>query len=90
MLTPRADQYNIADIRSAADIVEEFSDKITYLGFCSPGTTEVDQPNWSILKIEQFGTVQPFTTHFKWATGLCSFNLKFSERLILPYSFKKF
>jgi hypothetical protein len=89
-MTPKADQYNLSDLRAAADIVEEYSDKVTYLGFCAPGTEHTESPAWSLLKIEQFGTVQPFTTTFQWATGLCSFNLKWSERYNYQYKFKQF
>ena len=89
-MTPRADQYNLADLRASADIVEEYSDKITYLGFCKPGTTSLADEKWSILKIEQFGIVQPFTTTFQWAKGLCAFHLKWTDRYTHPYEYKKF
>ena len=89
-LTPKADQFNISDLRAAADIIEEVSDTKTYLGFCSPGTTSESDATWSILKIEHSGTVKPIITTFKWATGLCFFNLKFSERGNYEYKFKNF
>ena len=88
--SPKADQYNISDLRACADIIEEVSDNVTYLGFCRPGTTDEAAPTWSILKIEQSGVVQPITTRFKWANGLCIFTLKWSERASFNYSYKNF
>jgi len=88
--TPKADQQNIADLRSTADIIEEVTDNVTYLGFCNPGTTDEAAPSWSILKIEQFNLVQPITTRFKWATGLCAFNLQWSQRAGYVYQYKNF
>lgn len=86
----QADYTNLADLRSCADIIEETTDKITYLGFCQPGTSDEAAPVWSILKIEQSGIVQPITTRFKWATGLCCFNLKWTEKHTYDYQFKNF
>lgn len=88
--TPQADHYTIADIRSAADIIEEKDEKVTYLGFCKPGTLSETEENWSILKIEQSGVAKPVLTTFKWAKGFCSYNLKWSERLSYNYTFKNF
>ena len=64
--TPRADQVNIADLRASADIIEEVSDTLTYIGFCAPGTQNTSEAKFSILKIEQSGTVQPILSTFKW------------------------
>lgn len=88
--TPKADSQNIADLRSAADIIEEVSDNLTYLGFCAPGTTDEAAPSWSIMRIEQAGIVQPLTTRFKWANGLCSFNLSWTKRAEYNYKYKNF
>jgi hypothetical protein len=86
----QADYTNIADLRASADLIEEKTDLITYLGFCEPGTTAETDEKWAILKIEQSGTAKPVKTSFTWAKGQCLFKLKFSERNNYPYSFKKF
>lgn len=88
--TPRADQFNIADIRSAADLIEEKTELITYLGFCHPGTTSESEPRWSILKIEQSGVAKPVLTSFKWAQGLAAYSHKWSERHNYDYKFRNF
>lgn len=89
-MIPRADHFNIADIRAAADIIEEATDNVTYLGFCDANTPATSSPKWSILKIEQSGIVKPILTTFKWATGLCSYNLVWDNRADYEYTFKKF
>lgn len=86
----QADYTNLADLRATADIVEETTDNVTYLGFCKPGTVATNEPNFSILKIEQSGVVQPITTTFKWADGLCLFNKQWSAKLTYDYKFKIF
>jgi hypothetical protein len=88
--TPKADQQNISDLRSTADIVEEIDEYTTYLGFCSPGTANTAAPNWSILKIEQSGGIFPILTTFRWANGLCAFNLVWDNRAGYDYKFKNF
>ena len=89
-LTPTADHTNIADLRATADICEEYNDTTTYLGFCKPGTTDEAAAAWSILKITQSGIVQPITTRFQWAAGLCAFNLAWSLRATYTYKYKNF
>lgn len=88
--TPKADQFNISDLRAAADSIEEKTELVTYLGFCKPGTVAETDPTWSIMRIEQSGAVKPIKTTFKWAEGLCCFSHKFSDRLIYTYKFKNF
>ena len=88
--TPKASNENISDIRAAADIVEEVNDNTTYLGFCAPGTTGTNQPNWSIMKITQSGAALPVTTRFLWAGGLCAFSEIWDSRADLNYKFKNF
>ena len=73
-----------------ADIIEEVDSLITYLGFCAPGCTLETSPQWSILKIVQSDINYPIVTTSQWATGFCSYNLKWSDRAIYDYSFKKF
>ena len=86
----KADQQNIADLRAASDIVEEVSNLVTYLGFCAPGTIATSEAKFSILKIEQSGSALPIITTFKWATGICSFNLVWDDRATYEYKFKNF
>lgn len=88
--TQKVDFSNIADLRTTADIIEEVNDNITYLGFCQPGTTDEASPSWSILKIGQSRIVQPITTRFQWANGLCAFNLAWSQRATYNYKYKNF
>ena len=92
-LTPKADHINISDLRAAADIIFEKTELITFLGFCKPGKVgdiaETDK-TWSILKIEQSGTVKPIITTFKWAEGIAAFSHQFSERETYTYKFKNF
>lgn len=79
-------QNNIAALRQSADIIDEISDTVTYLGFCKPGTTDEGSETWSIMKIEEVGTI----TSFKWANGNAMFQLQFSQRLGYNYSFQNF
>jgi len=88
--TPQADYTNISDLRAAADIIEETNENVTYLGFCAPGTTAENLNKWSILKIESSGVVQPITTRFKWACGLCAFNFAWSLKITYEYKYKNF
>jgi len=81
---------NIADLRTAADIIEEKTELVTFLGFCKPGTTSESEAGWSILKIIQSGTVKPITTRFLWAEGFCFYNLSWTDRNLFNYQFKKF
>lgn len=91
--TPRADQFTIADLRANADIIEEKTDNVTYLGFCKPGTEgtiaqKKAMPIWSIMKIESSGIVKPITTTFLWPRGLVSFCDVWNDRDALDYQLK--
>jgi hypothetical protein len=88
--TPKADQFNISDLRAAADIIEEKTDKLTYLGFCAPGTINTAAASWSIMKIESSGIVKPIITSFKWAEGLAAFSHSWDNRAAYNYTFKNF
>ena len=88
--TPRADQYNIADLRAAADIIEEVSETVTYMGFCAPDTANTAAAKFSIMKIESSGMVKPITTTFKWAEGLAAFSHVWDNRAAYTYKFKRF
>lgn len=88
--TPYASNQVIADIRGAADIIDEVDELTTYMGFCFPGTTGTDEPKWSIMKIVQSGIETPVITTFKWAGGTCSYNHIWDNRAALEYSFKNF
>lgn len=81
-----ADNNNLADLRSTADIIDEVSAAVTYLGFCETGTTTTAESKWSILKIEKVGTI----TTMKWAEGLCFFNLVWDSRAGYEYLFRNF
>lgn len=85
-----ADSRDIDKLKAAADIIEEVSDLVTYLGFCKPGTENETSPQWSILKIVADGTEYPIVTTNKWAEGLCSYNLSWSERATYSYQYKGF
>lgn len=85
-----ADKNQIANLKASADLIEEVSDLVTYLGFCASGTTGTDQPTWSVLKITQSGTVQPILTSFLWADGKCSYNKVWNDRAGYTYTYKKF
>jgi len=85
-----ADSNQIANLKGSADIIEEVDDLVTYLGFCQKGTTSENSLTWSIMKIEASGTTNPIVSTFKWAKGLCSYNLQWSERAGYDYSYKKF
>jgi hypothetical protein len=88
-MTPFASGFNMDKIRSSADIIEEVDGITTYLGFCQPGTTGTDQPQWSIMKIVETGSL-PTLTVFKWATGSCAYNLVWDLRAGYDYKFKTF
>ena len=85
-----ANGRDIDRIKATADIIEEVSETVTYLGFCSPGTTATSDPRWSILKIVQSGAAYPILTSSKWADGQCCFNLVWDNRAGYNYTFKNF
>ena len=89
---PRAESQNMDELRASADMITEVSDRVTFLGFCLPGTTGTNAPGWSILVIEQSNTPgsYPNTTSFKWALGMCAYNLIFDNYLTYSYEFKNF
>jgi len=89
MPTPYASQYEIAQIRASADIIEEVDGLTTYLGFCEPKTILTSEAKWSIMRIVE-GAVLPKITTFQWANGLCAYNLVWDNRAAYAYSFKKF
>ena len=83
---PYAAAETLSDIRGAADLIEKVSETVTILGFCKPGTVDETSETWSLMKIEQIGQL----TSFKWANGICSYNLQWSERHTYDYLFKNF
>jgi len=89
-MIPASNSFNIDRLKASADIIEEVSALVTYLGFSRPGTTDEAAPEWSILKVEATAEDYPIVTRFKWAGGFCLYNLQWSERLTYDYQFKKF
>jgi hypothetical protein len=88
--TPFAQTGMIDALKGAADIIEEVSDTLIYFGFCQPGTTNTNESKWAIMKIVVSGSIQPITTQFLWAGGMCSYNYSWDSRAGLTYTFKNF
>lgn len=86
----KANSQDIDRLKAQADIIEEADQFTTYLGFCKPGTTSLSAESWSILKIVQSASSYPIVTTSQWAQGLCSYNLKWTERANYTYSYKNF
>ena len=89
-MTPNASTFNIDKIRSSADLIEEVSGTLTYMGICKPGTVGTDEEKWSIMKIVQSGEAFPILTTFQWAGGSCAYNYKWDDRAGYAYGFKTF
>lgn len=90
-LSPYAGTGMIDALKGAADIIEEVSDSEIYFGFCLPGTPDTAAPNWAIMKIAVTGTAPAAAvTTFKWANGICMYNLVWDDRATYTYKFKKF
>ena len=89
-MIPAASTFNIDKIRASADIIEEVSGLVTYLGLCQPGTVGTDEPKWSIMKITQSGDSFPLLTTFQWAGGSCAYNYTWDGRADYVYGFKTF
>lgn len=88
---PSVNSIQIGQLKQSVDAILEKSDKITYLGFCTPGTTGTDQEGWSILKIEEtFPGAVDNVIAYKWANGQCYFDLIFDDCETYDYSFKSF
>lgn len=89
-MIPAANSADIDRLKAAADLIEEVDELTTYLGFCQPGTTSEEAAQWAICKITQSGTEYPILTSSKWAGGFCMYNLKWTDRALYEYSYKKF
>jgi hypothetical protein len=93
--TPQADQYTLDQIKASADIIEEVSALVSYIGFCQPGTAGPNEekkalPIWSIMKIVQSvpdGTY-PNETEMNFAGGIMGYNLTWNGRSGYDYKFK--
>jgi len=70
---------------ATADIVDEVSSTVTYLGFQSTGIS-VSSAYWAICKIEISGTI----TTTKWADGSRNENYIWDNRATYTYLFKMF
>ncbi|MEI6574803.1 MAG: hypothetical protein WCO63_01340 [Bacteroidota bacterium] len=77
---------NYPDIRASADVVDEVSDSLMYMGIAGPGTTSVEDPTWSVCRVQKAGSILTIT----WADGQCLFNKAFADRADLNYTFRKF
>jgi len=77
-------------LKGAADIIEEVDPLHVYFGFCKPGTAGTNEAAWSIMYIDISAQVPPAVTTFKWANGLCAYNLVWDDRATYNYYFKKF
>ena len=81
----------IAQLKQAADVIEETADGIIYLGFCKPGTISEASAGWSIMQIRESNQgATPNRTTFLWAKGQCSFDLVFDDYNTFDYKFKSF
>ena len=83
---------SVDQLKASADVIEQVSDTVTYLGFRNPIPGDVmpdwDSPIWSIMKIEQSGNVYPILTTFTWMNGSMNFDQKWSERGNYQYYFR--
>lgn len=92
---PQADQYTLADLQGAADIVEEIDANNSYLGFFDPSKDLTDeqkkaQPVCSILHVVRNQAAYPRTTEMKWAGGSFMYSYIWNNRAGATYKFKKF
>ena len=90
-----ADQFTLNDLKGNADIIEEVSALVAYIGIIKPGTSGADPEKaaaavWTIIKVEQSapdGTYPNITT-VKYADGMAIFNKTWNFRGSYNYIFK--
>jgi hypothetical protein len=94
-MLPQTDQYTLSNLKANADIIEEVSALITYVGIIKPGTTGTDEQKaaaavWSIIKIVQAAAdgTYPNITSVKYADGMAVFNKIWNNRATYDYIFK--
>ncbi len=81
----------VAILLQKADIVEEVSDLVTYLGFCNPGENGVTSGDfWAICKVEMNQAAYPRTTTIKWVNGQQTRNQVWDDRATLSYLQRRF
>lgn len=92
---PQIDQYTLSQLRQSADIIEEVSALVTYIGIIKPGSGGTDEQKaaaaiWSIIKVVQSapdGTYPNIST-IKFADGMAIFNKNWNNRATYNYLFK--
>ena len=83
-------------LRQSADIIEEASALITYIGIIEPGTpagtdeTKLDADVWMIIKVEQSAAegIYPNVTTIKFAEAATSFSKVWNNRATYDYKFR--
>lgn len=96
-LLPRADQYTLNDLKGIADIIEEASSLVTYIGIVKPQTEGTDEQKkaaaiWTIIKVEQSAEdgIYPNVTTILFPDGIASFSKVWNDRATYDYTFKVF
>ena len=60
---------NIEVLLEKADIIEQASALVMYLGFCVRQTTVTSTASWAICKIEKDSATVPYIQTVKWVNG---------------------
>lgn len=94
-LLPKSGQMNLDQLKANADLIEDVSELVSYIGIIKPrtiGTTDQKKaaPIWTIIKVVQSapeGTF-PNTTEILYANGNASFCNIWNDRATLNYIYK--
>lgn len=87
-----ASNYNPASrahhdfLKGTADIIDEVSDELTYLGFFMPANANEATATASVCRIQKTATI----TRIMWANGNFMFNNIWNNRASLTYTYKNF
>lgn len=94
-LLPKSGQSNLDDLKANADIIEEVSALVTYIGIVQPNTTGDNTAKqaaaiWTIIKVTQSAAdgVYPNVTTICYADGIAAFNKVWDDRATYNYIFK--
>lgn len=81
-----------AEKQADISVTIEFSPTLTiiYLGYCKPGTVDIDSETWSILRITTEVEGIETKVESKWANGYDNYDLKFSDYGDYDYYFRKY
>lgn len=77
-------------ILAKADIVEEASATVTYLGYAAKGNPATSASSWAVCKVTQSGSSYPITTTIQWSNASFNKDQIWDDRTSLTYQYKNF